>query len=173
MEKRGKREMKLMKQNGFRWILSLGVTLMLGSASANAEGSRTCTLPGGGDGIPTPLNLTSNARVELASGEQYTLVGVARNFGGTIYLEVDFEEHPWLATKQRLGNPFYKIASQRLSLKQWAPFLNHKVVVDTQAHGVVQIRTAQRTPFYSMELALLRNPELYSEYMDRAQRSGK
>lgn len=164
--------MQLVKQSGLRWILSAVVALMLASVVANAEGSKASSLPGGGDGIPTPLNLTSNARVELASGEQYTLVGVARNFGGTVYLEVDFVEHPWLATQTRLKNPYYAVTG-RLSLSQWASFLNRKVIIDTQARGRVEIRNSPRVAFYSLELVLLRSPELYSEYLERAQRSAK
>lgn len=154
-------------------ILSLVLALTIGAAFASANGDAPSTngmiIRGGGDGIPTPLNLTTNARVELAHGEQYTLVGVIRNFGGSIYLEVDFEQHPWLATKARLANPYYAVVSTRMTLGLWKPFIGRKVVLDTEARGVVQLKNA-RSAYYSLELALLRGPELYTDYMDRAQR---
>lgn len=150
-------------------VLSLMVVLMLGAVCVNADVPGI--LRGGGDGIPTPLNLTSNARVELAHGEQYTLVGVVRNFGGSVYLEIDFEQHPWLATQNRLANPYYAVSSPRLSLSQWSTWIGRKVVLDTQARGVVLLKST-RSAFYTLELALLRNPELYTDYMDRSQRHG-
>ena len=167
MEK-GEREMKKSALN-LNFIVSLVLALSLAAASARAfaDAPSSTGFPGGGDGIPTPLNLTSNARVELASGEQYTLIGVIRNFGGSIYLEIDFDQHPWLATQNRLANPYYAVSSPRMNLNQWSSFMGRKVVLDTQARGLVQLKNA-RTAYYSLELTLVRGPELYTDYMNRS-----
>jgi hypothetical protein len=103
--------------------------LVSGSAVAAGPGDF-----GGGPGeIPTPF-LSSNQKVELADGELYTLVGVVRFFDGQAYLEVDMNEHPWLANQRRRSVPFYALES---SPTFWKQYEGQRLRTYMEAHGSV------------------------------------
>lgn len=87
--------------------------------------------PGGGSGdVPTPF-LSSNQKVELAHGELYTLVGVIRFSNGEPFLEIDLNEHPWLANAYRKANPFYPLEG---ATSFWKRYENQRLKTFVEAH---------------------------------------
>lgn len=99
-----------------RWIMITALAAG-GTAAWAGTGPGACEPKGGGGGgQPDPLTIY-NARAELADGELYLLRGeivmiplpdgAARR--SQPYLRVDFDAHPWLASRKRAERPFYPI----------------------------------------------------------------
>jgi hypothetical protein len=61
---------------------------------------------GGGEG---PRGLSGEAHAELAIDETYILTGTVDLYGGEAFLRISFAEHPWLASRARKKNPYYRI----------------------------------------------------------------
>lgn len=62
-----------------------------------------------GGGSEAPRGLTSDSKAELAINERYILTGKVGIFDNLPYLHISFEDHPWLAGRLRLSNPYYRI----------------------------------------------------------------
>ena len=62
-----------------------------------------------GGGSEAPRGLSNNSKAELAMGERYILTGTISIISNTPFLRISFAEHPWLASRVRLNNPFYRI----------------------------------------------------------------
>lgn len=68
---------------------------------------------GGGGGFPR--GLSNGTTVELAPGERYVLSGTVLVVKDTdtqqleVYLKVDLDEHPWLASAKRKSQPYYRV----------------------------------------------------------------
>ena len=69
-----------------------------------------------GGEVPIPFE-NVNLKVELADGENYSLLGrililkfASEGNEERPYFEVDLEEHPWLATRARKAMPLYPLA---------------------------------------------------------------
>lgn len=62
-----------------------------------------------GGGSEAPRGLSSNTKAELAIGDRYVLTGTISVARGTPYLHISFADHPWLASRVRLGNPYYRL----------------------------------------------------------------
>jgi hypothetical protein len=88
--------------------------------------------PDGGD-IPLPL-METNQRAELADGEQYTLVGTILAEQDQVYLEVNFEEHPWLRSARRARNPYYPIGPIDGG---WEKFTGKSIQIQVMARGFI------------------------------------
>ncbi len=72
--------------------------------------------PRGGPGdVPTPF--ISNEKVELADGENYTLIGKFIVRDGNLWFQVDLDAHPWLANQKRKEFPFYRVIGTRVDLE--------------------------------------------------------
>ncbi len=109
---------------------------------------------GGGSGeIPIPFQ-SSNQKVELASGELYILIGRISFYNGAPYLEVDLEQHPWLANKERKGAPFYPLEA---SADYWRRFEGQQLKTFMEAHGAVRLDDPSG-PKYVLSLFPLADP---------------
>jgi hypothetical protein len=88
---------------------------------------------GGGGEIPFPFGVV-NQRLELADGELYALIGTVVFEGGTPFLEVDLDKHPWLANDRRLNDSRYPLECVGVN---WRDFEGMKVRLFVEAHGKV------------------------------------
>jgi hypothetical protein len=79
----------------------------------DGDDNRCTRCPGGGE-MPGPFGET-NVHVELAAGELYTLDGRVSIAGNEVFLMVDLEAHPWIASKQRQKAPYYAIKANAAS----------------------------------------------------------
>ncbi|MCM2278232.1 MAG: hypothetical protein NDJ89_09170 [Oligoflexia bacterium] len=116
------------------------------------EGS-ICRKGGGGSGeVPTPLEIY-NQKVELADGERYILIGnvVLAEEGRDrwkAYFEIDFAEHPWLATEKRKKSPFYPLEGP---ISYWKQFRGLRIKMPCEARGIILQREG-REPEYAIQL---------------------
>jgi hypothetical protein len=53
------------------------------------------------------------------------------------FLEIDFNEHPWLASKRRRAVPYYPLMGSAKNL--WRQFDGHKVQVTVTAHATTEL----------------------------------
>lgn len=141
--------------------LALVVTGILGwslTGSATTGVTNKCRprvcVGGGGVDVPTPFEST-NRKVELSDGEDYTLEGYVVNFDPgwdslnlvRAFLRVDFDRHPWLASAKRKGQPYYALEG---SPSFWKDLELHSVQIRARAVGrIVQTR---RGPEYVISL---------------------
>src|SRR5437870_1469834 len=110
------KKMRLLRNKGrvnLAWIMGLAASarLAIGGvclADTHSSSRRSSACDGGGGDVPVPYANT-NQHVELADGENYTLVGIVRFMGGLPYLQVDLQQHPWLATADRVAYPYYSL----------------------------------------------------------------
>jgi len=79
-----------------------------------------------GGGSEAPRGLRSDSKAELALGERYILTGTVLVIEGLPHLRISFAHHPWLASRARVGDPFYRI---RDSLNNWKRYRGHEVTV--------------------------------------------
>lgn len=143
-----------MKQLG---VLGLAV-LAFGQAIAGAP---VCPQRGGGGGgdIPFPFE-TANQKAELADGEVYLLSGRVVFAPGPVsvepmpYLEVDFQEHPWLESAKRKQVPFYLLENSDLDWKKWE---NQRVMVPVRAKGQI-LTNPHSDPVYTLTLKAMGEP---------------
>lgn len=114
------------------------------------------TLAFAGDRRDTPMPFEStNRRAELADGELYTLVGRVVFVGDQAMLEVDLNEHPWLASTKRRNDPFYPIVQRSDTYRQ---FEGRRVLLQARARAVITITPAPAA--YSIWLSILGSPVL-------------
>jgi hypothetical protein len=132
------------------WVL-LWVSLSLVSSASWAAaptdsgtpGTKDEVCPGKGGDVPTPFSC-ANKRVELADGEKYILVGKIRTYGNTSYLEVDLDEHAWLATSRRQKSPYYPLA---MPISFWKPWEGLRVKLLVEASGRVVFEPQGKTSY--------------------------
>jgi hypothetical protein len=131
--------------------LVTGTLLVLGSSAwavGSPVGARTPI-----QGLPTadaPVNCSGrtggggsfpfgpNTLAELAENELYQLRGKVRvrRSDGSAFLEIDFCDHPWLATAKRRAYPFY-ILGALPNGGTWTKYQDLKVEVAVRARGEV------------------------------------
>ena len=115
--------------------------------------------------FPDPF--TSNDKAELADGEHYTLQGtLLRDSDGVHFIQVDFKEHPWLATAKRRNYPFYDLEENSRSSLNLDTILGKVVRVQGKAHGKIVRYTYQdgtvSAPQYEISVQLSADPVLVS-----------
>lgn len=148
-------ERKKEVQGKLRFLIAVLGILWLGASQAKGG---TVRAPGASD-IPWPINV-GNQKVELADGEVYRLAGKIVFAPGVVsldaipYLEVDFEEHPWLESAKRKAWPFYPIENPVVDWKKWD---GHRVVVLVRVSGQV-LQSSQSDPVYTLILKAQREP---------------
>ena len=100
-------------------IVVLGLLgCVLQSTSAFAQGYRVnlgstenCVIPKiDGERVPFPLQ-KANSKFELAEGETYLINGTLVFLSGQVFLKVDFNTQPWLATSKLVQNPYFPVSS--------------------------------------------------------------
>ena len=97
-------------------LLSLGLGLLLVTVSVvcaqtggqfqvqNVSPTDDCVIPRvDGERVPFPK---ANTKFELAENETYLLNGNLVMMKGKVYLKVDFNSQPWLATDAMVRNPY-------------------------------------------------------------------
>lgn len=123
-----------MKKNSIL-TAAIAACLIVGTVWAGPRGEQRRPRGGGGGDVPTPF-LSANTKVELADGEVYTLIGHIRLIRSIPYLEVDLNEHGWLAGAKRKAEPFYPLEA---SPSYWAQFEDARVKLTVEAHGVAVV----------------------------------
>ena len=103
----------------------------IGPAIAGELQQQNPPRPGG----EVPFPFSDNAKVELADGESYTLVGEVVGSKYAPGLKIDFEEHPWLTSAVRQSNPVYPIIRNGIV---WGPWLGKRIIINAQALGQVR-----------------------------------
>jgi hypothetical protein len=107
--------------------LFLATVLVLSAGLAHGKG--------GGGGVPSPFAAAANHRVELADQELYLLEGsVSFDDLGQAVFWVDLKKEPWLANKERIQNPFYRLVGTR---EQWNQYAGRTIIFACIAKGVV------------------------------------
>ncbi len=101
--------------------------------------------------IPTPFN-EMNRKVELATNEYYVLNGWIRFVRDNVYLQIDLEDHPWLANQKRMNFPYYAIINFPANRKD---LKDTRVTVRVQAKGVIGAVEGQERIDYMIQLRLL------------------
>ena len=104
-----------------------------GHHDAREKDAIDTTYGGNGSG-GFPSKMSSNAHVELADGEHYILTGSVEINHGDVYLDIDFDDQPWLANGRRRTEPYYLIDD---NAAKWVKFVGKHVSVNVLAHGVV------------------------------------
>ena len=91
---------------------------------------------GGGGGVPSPRMIAStNHHVELADGELYTLEGrLVVDSTGALYFNVDLRKHPWLASAERVKNPYYAVEADPSA---WQAYVGKRILLVAVARVVV------------------------------------
>ncbi len=87
-----------------------------------------------GGGSEAPRGLSENTRVELANTEKYILSGVVETQMDYIYLHINLRAFPWLASRARVANPYYRIKD---STANWKKYLGQNVTVLVTAEYAV------------------------------------
>jgi hypothetical protein len=100
-------------------IIALG--LILNGTFAEASGSNRAFSPVNiastesclilkmdGERVPFPLQ-KANTKFALADGETYLLNGTLTILSGKVFLDVDLESQPWLATASVIANPYFEV----------------------------------------------------------------
>ena len=140
-----------MKHVQMNWISMFSGALAVFSFSANAQVD-----PRPFDGhIPTPFE-ASNQHVELADGENYFLLGrvvfgsdPASPLHYVAYFEVDLKEHPWLANKNRIKNPVYRLQG---GVNYWKQFRGIRVKLPCTAETAIVMNSSSVKLEYVIEL---------------------
>jgi hypothetical protein len=71
----------------------------------------TCLIPRvEGERVPFPLQ-KANTHFELAAGETYLLNGTLAVMNGKVFLKLDFNSQPWLATDRMVSYPYIEVSS--------------------------------------------------------------
>lgn len=107
--------------------------------------------------VPRPFE-NPNRKVELAAGENYLLQGkLLVEKDGDVWFFVDLREHPWLATKERIGQPYYRLdVDAGFDIQKYKSRL---VQVPVRANGQV-LRDLVKGYIYQIKLKLLSEPRL-------------
>lgn len=72
-----------------------------------------------GGGSEAPRGLTSDSKAELAVGERYILSGTIYVIDRLPYLRISFADHPWLASRVRVNDPYYRIRDGEVNWKRY------------------------------------------------------
>jgi hypothetical protein len=147
---------------GFAWSAILVTVFSAAMASADVDPE---PVRGGGGEIPTPFS--SNQKVELADGEIYSLVGTVKLYGGEAYFEIDFAQHPWLASAKRQSSPYYALSNP---IDYWRKFEGAKLRLSVEAQGEI-VLGQEAGPRYSIRLQLLAEPVPCTDERNGARRS--
>ena len=132
------------------WLFLIAAISLSGAAATHANERQLrkpcqgCGGPGigggGGGEIPSPFN-TMNQKAELSDGDLYFLVGrivfgppVTGSARKQAYLEVDLNQHPWLANQKRKQFPFYPLEG---STKFWERLEGQVVRMACEAHAKI------------------------------------
>lgn len=127
------------KRFKFFWLGAVAFSI-LGVAASTVWGNPRDNMqdiiagPGNGGDIPTPF-LRNLPKMELASGEVYSLVGKVKVFRSQVYFEIDFNSHPYLESRARKEMPFYPLKG---SIAYWKKFEGQRVKVSFEARGRIQ-----------------------------------
>ena len=118
--------MNKIKQMFFIFISAL----ILNGVSATAQTVISpCLIPKlDGEKVPFPLK-SANTKFELAENETYLLNGFLLTSNGSTYFKIDFDSQPWLATQQRMQNPYFAVNSDLTMVKQFGGSLVEVAVV--------------------------------------------
>ena len=116
-------------------MIFLGLTLVF--STSFAQSSNQCLIPKiDGEKVPFPLK-SANTKFELAENETYLLNGYIIMNNGVSYFKIDFETQPWLATQQRLLNPYFAVSADVTMVKQYGGSLVEVAVVVRKPSGAV------------------------------------
>jgi hypothetical protein len=86
-----------------------------GFKAINVGPSQYCMIPKvDGERVPFPLR-NANSKFDLVAGETYLLNGTLVMNSGKVFLKVDFNSQPWLATQAMLSFPYFEISSMNVS----------------------------------------------------------
>lgn len=110
---------------------------------------------GGSGGLPTRLT-AGTTKVELADGERYILAGHIELSYGDVYLQIDFDEHPWLAGAKRRAAPAYQIDD---STANWKKFEGKRVLVNAVARAYIM--EVDGKYIYNLYLRPIKEPVLF------------
>ena len=114
------------KDSGFNRTDELGLADdLFKSCMATVKKDCACIANAGGGG-EAPRGLKGDTKVELALGETYALTGTISIQGNDPYLKVDFNKAPWLASRTRTKNPYYRIND---SAANWTKYRGKSVTV--------------------------------------------
>ena len=130
------------------WVLASMNVPVLASTSALAsalnqpyapiplDSTDECVIPRVDDErVPFPL-ANANTKFELADGETYLLNGTLVVTGGVVYLKVDFDSQPWLATAKMIAFPYFVVSSVSMfSARQYAGQIVQVAVVAQKQGG--------------------------------------
>jgi len=93
------------------------------------------------EGGEAPRGLTKDTKVELALGERYMLVGTISIQGNDVYLKIDFNHAPWLASHTRTKNPYYRIDD---AVANWTKYRGRQVtIIATAKYSVFKTSSGQ------------------------------
>lgn len=67
------------------------------------------------DKVPFPIK-SANTKFDLAEGETYILNGTVVKKDSKYYFQIDFESQPYLATPNRIANPYFAIDASDFDL---------------------------------------------------------
>jgi len=115
-------------------------------AVAKTDCTKWASAGGGGGGFPR--GLTSGVTVELAAGEAYVLSGVITIVKNEVYLAIDLDDQPWLASSRRKQQPFYRIDDDAA---KWRNYSRKKVSGIFRVEGSIWSTTNGR---YTYDLYL-------------------
>jgi hypothetical protein len=107
---------------------------------------------GGGEG---PRGLSGDARAELAVGETYILAGTIDIYSDEVYLRIDFSEQPWLASRSRKQNPYYRIDD---STARWNKYHGKSMVIVVTAR--YEVWKDEGRPMFEIYLEPTEHPVL-------------
>ncbi len=149
-------------KNKLKIVLSLG--LLIVSATfvhaqsgnqfqvQNVAPTNDCVIPRvDGERVPFPK---ANTKFELAENETYLLNGYLVLIKGKVYLKVDFNSQPWLATDQMVKNPFMLVNAVEPALV--ARYSGRIVQIAVVAHKYEN--SASQSEFISTRLLSLLPP---------------
>lgn len=145
-------------------MLTVSFALVAGAATAaevrseDKELMRTCmnnaktecqkwAASGGGNEFPRGLSVDS--KVELASGERYIMSGSISIFSNKVWLNVDFDAQPWLASQKRRANPFYRLDDD---MARWRRYNGKNVTIVVTAQNMIWATSDDR---YTVEMMLV------------------
>lgn len=87
-----------------------------GFKAIDVGSTQSCMIPKvDGERVPFPLR-NANSKFELAAGETYLLNGTLVMNSGKVFLKVDFNSQPWLATEKMLSFPYFEVSAMNVNV---------------------------------------------------------
>lgn len=151
--------MKALKAGGVAIAVFLALAAGTGAVYGQTCGESDSTRRGGGDGNDVPTPFTSNQKVELADGEDYTLVGELGVHGESVYFVIDFSEHPWLASAKRRANPIYPVKARASVMERYHGV---RVKMSVRAISRILIDGSSQEADYVIALVPISEPVRYA-----------